>query len=939
MMERSRSIPVPAISRWPVLRCFLPYGWLLVLLPAMVQATGFEENKGQFRDANGQTVSQAWFRAETGGMQFYLGPNGVTAVITRPASEAHDAEQPLRCEDDAHRKPAKAGRQWRFDIRPLGGTLRPEQVVASDPLPGHINYFLNSSTKPILDVTTYATVRIHAVYPGIDWVIRMTASQGFKHEFVVHPGADPAVIRLHYAGAELHAADDGQALRIITPIGELQEGGLLCFQQENKREIASRYRIKGDTVTFGLADYDRKQPLVIDPALELTWATLYSGVGLIGPRAITTDQNGAIYIAGYASSPDFPTFDPGGGAWYDSTAGNVFIMKFNNQGVRQWATFYDGIFNLEALAVDENNDLYVVGRSNQVMPTFDPGGGAWFQGNLNLGAGCCAFDGALLKFSSGGQRLWATYYGGTGDEDLYGIVADGNGKVFITGHTSSTDLPTQDPGGGAWFSGANAGGTDILLLAFDTNGARTWASYYGGSGFDSGSSLSLDGSGNLYLSGFTESSDFPLLDAGGGAWFQNVLGGTRDAALLQFDAAGQRRWASFYGGSGQDEAWGTTVDAVGNVYFGGETVSGDLPVLDPGGGAFFQNTYAGGDDIFLLRMNPNLQRQWATYYGGSSNDRVGIFNYSNTLITDTLNNLYVTGVTFSPDFPTASNTNCGTELNDATLGNLFDAFVLSFAPTGARTWATHYGGNTFANGIARDSVGCLFITGEASTGGTSPFVNPGGSAWFQDGPISLDDALILKLCRCQLLPVEGLEFSGKWEDPARVELVWETASEVNSSHFVVQRSVDGRRYADVGRVVAAGDSDAMRSYRFTENPGLDIRHMQLLYYRLQATDLNGDFRHSEIIVLSPPAPAAFVDNLYPNPAQDVLHFQITTENTGYLQLSVFDAVGKEVVRLSFEPMDAGARHSLRVATLPAGIYWARFSWDGHSTTRKFVIRR
>jgi len=175
-------------------------------------------------------------------------------------------------------------------------------------------------------------------------------------------------------------------------------------------------------------------------------------------------------------------------------------------------------------------------------------------------------------------RVWATYYGGSGSEGggEGDICTDSSGNLYVTGRTASTDFPTQNLTGA--YNQTTYGGDDFdaFIVKFNNSGARIWATYYGGNSWDGGTAICTDNSGNIYITGRTDSYDFPIQTLTG-AYNQPSHGGERDAFILKFNSSGERIWATYYGGSDEDIGWCICTDNSANLYVTGNTQSSNFP--------------------------------------------------------------------------------------------------------------------------------------------------------------------------------------------------------------------------------------------------------------------------------------------------------------------------------------------------------------------------
>ncbi len=695
---------------------------------------GFEPNNGQLTSFEGKRVDEILFSVKERGFTLYFKTSGVSYVIYRKEGETGLLSQ--KQPGDKHPGENSKIEYARIDLELLNSDIDKSKIVYEEPLPGYTNYYLSQCPEGILNVVSYRKITVKDVYPGIDWVFRYDERGELHHEFAVGAGVDVKQIKFKVRWADVELGGNGREILFSTPLGEIKDGSIVSYSGINTPDV--RYRIEeGGIVRYEVSGWDGREKLIIDPPLALLWGTYYGGSGTDYSNSITTDNTGNVFVTGWTASTNFPVYNPGGGAYFQGTYGggsyDVFILKFSNTGNRLWATYYGGN-NYDygySITTDASGNVFVTGKTySSDFPLYNPGGGAYFQGT-NAGG-----DAFILKFSNTGSRLWATYYGGSSGDVGYSITTDSSGNVFVTGYTESTNFPVYNPGGGAYFQGTHSGNGDAFILKFSNTGSRLWATYYGGSDYDEGYSITTDASSNVFVTGYA-GTNFPVYNPGGGAYYQGTYGGgSSDAFILKFNNSGVSLWATYYGGSGNDKGYSVTTDASGNVFVTGWTSSTNFPVYNPGS-AYFQGTGGGNyDDAFILKFSNTGSRLWATYYGGSNDD------WGWSLTTDASGSVFVTGETKSTSFPVF---NPGGGAYFQTIAGSYDAFILKFSNAGVRLWATCYGGSSgdYGYSITTDVSGNVFVTGETNST-NFPVYNPGDSAYFQGTNAGGYDAFILK---------------------------------------------------------------------------------------------------------------------------------------------------------------------------------------------------
>jgi hypothetical protein len=382
----------------------------------------------------------------------------------------------------------------------------------------------------------------------------------------------------------------------------------------------------------------------------LVYATYLGGSGREEGHGIAADAEGNAYVAGETASADFPTAKPLQPALMGRS--NAFVAKLSADGsALVYATYLGGSGTDEGdgIAVDADGNAYVAGMTSSLNFPTTP---AAFQTLHGSGPR----NGFVTKLTADGSALvYATYLGGSGRDEADAIAVDADGNAYVAGETSSLDFPTTP---GAFQTTYSGGMSKAFVTKLNADGSGLiYSTYLGGSGEEeiNGPGLAVDAAGNAYLTGITNSTDFPTANA-----LQRAYGGgASDAFVAKLNADGSELiYSTYFGGSGTDEGVAIAVDASGNAYLTGNTTSLDFPTANP-----LQPANAGLTNAFVAKLTADGSALvYSTYLGGS------YFDEGHGLAVDGDGNAYVTGKTSSPDFPTANplqRTNAG----------CYDAFV------------------------------------------------------------------------------------------------------------------------------------------------------------------------------------------------------------------------------------------------------------------------
>jgi hypothetical protein len=632
------------------------------------------------------------------------------------------------------------------------GANASSDVTGVDRQGGVVNYVQgNDPEQWHTGVPTFGSVVYHDLYPGIDLHYTGTQQQ-LKGTYTVAAGADPNQIHWRYAGARRVTLDphtgDLQILLPGTTDQRFTEAAPVAWQQHGNQRVpvVVRYQLMADgSIGFLLGAYDRTEPLVIDPALE--YSTFLGGNADDAGEDIAVDAAGNMYVTGFARSLDFPLRNPfqpthGGGAI------DVIVSKLAADGhTLVYSTYLGGSGDRDfatGIAVDAAGNVYVTGETsstdfpirNALQPTF--GGGfsdafitklradgqavvfsTFLGGSGNDGSGDIAVDAAgnvyvtgqtrstnfptvnalqaacgsadfcrdafVARLRADGQALtYSTYLGGNGGDNGGSIAVDTAGNVYVSGGTGSPNFPIRNA-----LQATNGGLLDAFITKLRPDGqALVFSTFLGGGEAEFGNSLALDTAGQVHVSGYTASADFPVANA-----VQPTFGGgdceagpdfipCTDAFAAKLTANGQALvFSTFLGGNESDVGGGIAVDPFGNVYLTGDAVSDNFPVVNaidptpPGNACLIPLECS---DVFVAKLTADGRTlRFSTFLGGSDVEMNG------NIAVDGAGTVYVTGRTHSFDFPVVNplQAHIGGNCNGTSICGS-DAFVVKISDAG-----------------------------------------------------------------------------------------------------------------------------------------------------------------------------------------------------------------------------------------------------------------
>ncbi|MCB9197095.1 MAG: gliding motility-associated C-terminal domain-containing protein [Flavobacteriales bacterium] len=535
----------------------------------------------------------------------------------------------------------------------LDGNSNP-QYIFSQPKKAYHNFFIgNDSTKWKSNVPAYGKIYAKDIYEGIDYTFYEQFGKT-KYDFIISPEGNPNDIKIYYEGIEDISLKKGH-LVLSTAIGDVIEQSPYAYQMIDGKEvqIPCNYKLRGQIVYFEFPEgFDQSLELIIDPVL--TFAT-YTGSSADNFGCTATDDlSGNMYVGGTVFGAGYPTSTGAFQISFGAGTIDMGITKFTADGTNIiYSTYVGGTGNEipHSLVVDDNDNLIILGTSNSFNY---PISSSAFSGTMQAGtpttwngygfnyiSGC---DIVVTKLNAGGNSLiGSTFIGGSGNDGLnqgsllhfnYGDAFRGevinglNGEIIIASTTSSTNFPVTPNAPQSALNGAS----DAVLVKFNSNlSSVLFATYLGGSDRETGNSVQISSSGEIYITGGTLSTDFPNVSGGLLSIYQ---GGSADGYIARFSANGSVFMdASYIGTDDYDQNYFVQLDNDDDVYLIGQT-NGTYPILN----AAYSNPNSGQ---YIQKLTPDLSTSLLSTTIGKSIGSVDIA--VNAFLVSDCDYIYISG--------------------------------------------------------------------------------------------------------------------------------------------------------------------------------------------------------------------------------------------------------------------------------------------------------
>jgi hypothetical protein len=587
---------------------------------------------------------------------------------------------------------------------------------------------------------------------------------------------------------------------------------------------------------------------------NIEWQKCYGGTNTENSRGLLPISTGGTLLLGRSYSSNGTLMANYGGA-------DAWVVKVNDSGNVVWQKNYGGT-NLELfeMALETQDGGFLLAgetqSNNGIVVGNDGGQDLW-----------------VVKIDSIGNIEWQKCLGGTSIETGSKIVRNNNNGYLVFGHADSNngDLAGIKP----------IRGLDWWVVNLTATGNILWSKIYGGSNSESASDFIQCLDGNYILTGSSSSIDGNVSNGWNGA------GSITIGWVVKIDTLGNIIWEKSYGSRQLNTSYDEGFTSVQNTADGGCILAGYVSA-----NGSIVTGHHGGYDFWVVKLDSLGNFQWQQCYGGSANDRP----YAIKPTQD--GGWILIGETTSSDFDVTN------------FKGVADVWLVKISSTGVLEWQKCLGGNNGERGtdIYQSQDGGFMAIGNTNSSNN-------GNVGFNNGGV---DIWLVKLSQATTVPIKLAQYQARALGSTAVLNTWQTAQEINSSHFVVERSTDGRNFVSVGRLEAATNSMVMRNYRFTDQT-VDFNANAIYYYRLKMVDLDGSASYSQIEKVTNNSSPSLI--IFPNPVAEVLNIQLYAQQQETTILHIYDLKGAIILHKQINIAKGNNFLKQDVSNLPKGTYY------------------
>ncbi len=831
-------------------------GSLSNFVKAQSPAVGFLANAGQMMNTNGTANPNLLFSGQVGNAKVYITKTNMSLVFFQSAPDS-----------------TKKDSIYRMDIAFVNSNAA-VTVAGQNMFTSYNNYFIGTLERR--DVKEYGKITMTNLWPNISLELVQTENE-FKLNYLLAVGANPNNIQLQFNNAKTYNYISGD-LNFTAPFGNALTMTKFVWTAPS-----------GQSVT---------------PAPSVTGS--FNATTKIFSVVATNYQSGT------ASSiaQNIPTIPVG------PIGGSFAILK--------WGTYYGGTAKdvVKDIYLSSTNFMYVLGETYSIdfpvlNPLPDPSGGG--------------SDLYVVKFKPNRDRVFSTYIGSPdGYEIAGGIAVNSKDEIYLTGNTSSSKYPLQP--GSFTYNGVHKIAPSSEVFDDDRDGVITklrpdgqyklWSSYFATKSFDYANDIAIDQQDNVYMVGnagfgYFTLGDLPIKNLNGGfnQSYNSCNSFATEAYIAKFNKFDTLVWSTYYGGCGYDNLNSCVVDKQNNfLVYGTSSSSGTVgacnttsPIQVCGVTGSYQQNRAGGSDPCIAKFNPAGQITWATFYGGTGDDVSG--GSASTFKTDTLGDIYITGLA-SSGFPlTAAGT------NQTVFGGGGDAFVVRFSSTGVRKWASYLGGSSSDRGTSISLLknGDFLVAGITNS---TNFPYQSSLGFFNDNSFNGITDCFLTQYSATNTRLSSSYLGGSQQDESPV---------INTSGFLMAYGLSTKSNPYYVRALSGAYNDP--SYNgsgdgFIMSMSLDpdpcnVYPIGCRTSGIQENKLNNLF------------------SVYPNPTSDNLTINIKSELVGNKTLSVYDSFGKVI----FEQVVSNQQEFINVdlSKHSKGLYFVKIVTENSFYTEKIIL--